>query len=433
MRVVSVTTSKRRVGLVAGLAVVALAAAACGSSGSTAGSSSSSSAAASSAASSSESAASSAGSESSGAESSASSSAESSGGSSSATGGGSGDPKTATSAADFGGMDGLVAAAKKEGAINLIALPPDWANYGEVIKAFQAKYPDIKVNSTQPDISSAQEITIAKANKGTDKAPDAFDLGAAIALQNVAMFAPYKVASWADIPDDNKEPTGLWVNDYTGVMAVGYNADKFGDVTSLDQLTDAKFKGTVALNGNPVEANAALNGVMFASLANGGSLDDISKGVDYFKKLKDAGTLSSIDPTPATVISGQTGVVFDWSYNQIAAAQKMEEEGTTWKTFTPSGVALGSYYNQAINKDAAHPAAARLWEEFLYTPEAQNLWMKGAASPVLYQAMKKAGTVDAAAEANLPKIDTEVVQMTIAQVGKANDYLKTNWAKTIGN
>ena len=38
-----------------------------------------------------------------------------------------------------------MAAAKKEGALNVIALPPDWANYGEIIKAFGDKY-GIKVN-----------------------------------------------------------------------------------------------------------------------------------------------------------------------------------------------------------------------------------------------------------------------------------------------
>ncbi|GGM15375.1 ABC transporter substrate-binding protein [Nakamurella endophytica] len=330
-------------------------------------------------------------------------------------------------------MDALVAAAKKEGALNVIALPPDWANYGEVIKGFQAKYPEIKLNSQQPDISSAQEIQAADANKGTDQAPDVFDLGAAVTLSSTKYFAPYQVASWADIPDANKESTGLWVNDYTGVMSVGYDADKYGDITSLDQLTDAKFKGAVALNGNPTQANAALNGVVFAALAKGGSLDDVSKGVDYFKSLKDAGTLSSVDPTPATVTSGQVGVLFDWSYNQLGYVNKLKDEGVNWKTFTPSGVALGAFYNQAINKDAPHPAAARLWEEYLYSPEAQNLWMKGGAAPVLYDAMKKAGTIDAAAEANLPKIQGSLVQLSADQNKKVNAYLAANWSKAVGS
>ena len=59
----------------------------------------------------------------------------------------------ATSAEDFGGMDALVDAAKKEGQLNVIALPPDWANYGAIIKAFSDKY-GIKVNSAQPDAAS---------------------------------------------------------------------------------------------------------------------------------------------------------------------------------------------------------------------------------------------------------------------------------------
>ena len=54
--------------------------------------------------------------------------------------GGAASAATATSAQDLGGMEALVAAAKKEGELNVIALPPDWANYGEIIKGFQAKY-----------------------------------------------------------------------------------------------------------------------------------------------------------------------------------------------------------------------------------------------------------------------------------------------------
>jgi len=54
-------------------------------------------------------------------------------------GSGSDDAATATSAEDFGGMDALVEAAKAEGTLNVIALPPDWANYGEMLEAFTAK------------------------------------------------------------------------------------------------------------------------------------------------------------------------------------------------------------------------------------------------------------------------------------------------------
>ena len=97
-------------------------------------------------------------------------------------------------------MDQLVAAAKKEGELNTIALPPDWANYGEMMKAFEQKY-GIKISNAQPDASSQDEINAAKQLKGQKRAPDVFDLGVNVALRNTDLYAPYKVATWADIPD----------------------------------------------------------------------------------------------------------------------------------------------------------------------------------------------------------------------------------------
>ena len=56
---------------------------------------------------------------------------------------------TVTSASSGGGMAKLIAAAKKEGTLNVIALPPTWANYGTIISTFEKKY-GIKVNSPTP-------------------------------------------------------------------------------------------------------------------------------------------------------------------------------------------------------------------------------------------------------------------------------------------
>ena len=135
------------------------------------------------------------------------------------------DAATATSADDFGGMDQLIAAAKEEGELNVIALPPDWANYGKMIDAFAQKY-GIKVNSAQPDASSQDEINAANQLRGQDRAPDVFDLGSNVALRNTDLFAPYKVATWDDIPDELKDPDGLWVSDYGGYMSIGYDAGR---------------------------------------------------------------------------------------------------------------------------------------------------------------------------------------------------------------
>ena len=327
-------------------------------------------------------------------------------------------------------MDALVAAAKKEGTLNVIALPPDWANYGEIIKGFEAKY-GLKVDSAQPDASSADEITAAKNLKGQSKAPDVFDLGQAVASANTAMFAKYKVSTFADVPAKLKDANGTWVNDYGGYMSIGYDAGKVPAPATVADLLKPAYKGKVALNGDPTKAGAAFSGVVMAALGSGGSADDISKGVDFFKQLKAAGNFLPVDPTPATIEAGQTPVVFDWDYLNVAQGAKLKGK-LDWKTVVPKDAVVGGYYVQAVNVDAPHPAAARLWQEYLYSDEGQNLWLKGGARPVREEAMVKARTIDATAYAALPKADGTPVFLTNAQSDTAKAYLAQNWAKAVG-
>ncbi len=334
---------------------------------------------------------------------------------------------TAQSAADLGGMDGLVAEAKKEGALNVIALPPDWANYGNIIEGFKTKY-GITVNSAQPDAASQDEINAAKQLKGTDRAPDVFDLGQAVALANTDLFAPYKVSTFDTIPSQFKDPDGTWVNDYGGYMSIGYDSKKLPDVTSVDDLLKPEYKGKVALNGDPTQAGAAFNGVMMASLANGGSADDIQPGIDFFGELKKAGNFLPVDPTAATIESGQTPLVIDWDYLNAAETAKV----SSWKVVVPENAVVGGYYFQAINVDAPHPAAARLWQEYLYSDEGQNLWLGGGARPVRAEDMEKAGTIDKAAFDKLPPVSGTPVVVDADQTAKAAEVLSKEWAKVTG-
>lgn len=337
------------------------------------------------------------------------------------------DAATATSAEDFGGFDELVAAAQAEGELNVIALPENWANYGKIITAFEEEY-GITVNSASPDVSSAEEIQAADNLRGQDTAPDVFDLGTAVALQSLDYFAPYKVQTWDDIPAENKESTGLWVNDYTGLMSVGYNSDLVDAPTSLEDLLDPAYKGSVALNGDPTQAGAAFAGIGLATVQSGGTLDDFQPGIDFFAKLNEVGNFLTVDPTPATIASGETPVVFDWSYNNIAEKQNVP----TWENVVLPGTAYGAYYNQAINVDAPHPAAARLWQEWIFSDTVQNLYLESGAFPVRLAAMEASGTVDADALASAGGLPAELVGADEAQTEAANALLATEWPKLNG-
>jgi putative spermidine/putrescine transport system substrate-binding protein len=324
-------------------------------------------------------------------------------------------------------MNALVDAAKKEGALNVIALPPDWANYGKMIEGFKAKY-GITVNSAQPDGASQDEINAATQLKGTDRAPDVFDLGQSVALANTSMFAPYKVSTFDTIPAALKDPSGTWVNDYGGYMSIGYDSAKVPAVTTVDDLLGSGFKGKVALNGDPTQAGAAFSGVMMTSVASGGSADDIQPGVDFFAKLKAAGNFLPVDPTAATIESGQTPVVLDWDYLNAAVTAKV----STWKVVVPAKAVVGGYYYQAVNKDAPHPAAARLWQEYLYSDEGQNLFLGGGARPVRADDLVKADTIDKTAYAKLPKVTGTPVLVTPDQNKTAAGVLSKEWAKVTG-
>ncbi|WP_373408357.1 ABC transporter substrate-binding protein [Rathayibacter tritici] len=352
-----------------------------------------------------------------------------SGGVTASTEGSSAAAASATSAADLGGLDALVEAAKAEGQLSVIALSDTWANYGKLISGFENTY-GITVNAADPDASSAEEISTAKNLAGQDTAPDVFDLGPAIALANTDMFARYKVEAWDDIPEGNKEQSGLWVNDYTGLMSIGYDAAAVPAPTSLQDLLGSGYRGSVAINGDPTQAGAAAAAVELAALQTGGSAADVQPGIDFFHTLNDAGNFLPLDPTEATIASGETPVVFDWSYNNLAAGTA-NAGSREWSTTVLPGAAVGSYYSQAINAHAPHPAAARLWQEYLYSDAAQNLYLAAGAYPVRLAAMTEAGTLDQGALAAVGAAPSDLVQFTEEQTKAASSLLAEKWAAAI--
>ncbi len=339
----------------------------------------------------------------------------------------------ATSVSDFGGMKGLVAAANAEGHLNVITLPPSWANYGKIIAGFEAKYPKIKITSANPNGSSADEVAAAKSLKGQSTAPDVFDIGTAVLDQNLDLMAKYKVSNWSDIPTDFKDPDGAWYYDYTGLMSIGYDSSVIKTKpTSIKDLLGSAYKGKVSIKGDPTQANEAASAVYLAALGNGGSADNIQPGIDFFKELKSKGNFNTALPTQATVNSGETPVVIQWSYNNLAWGPSAGSAGNpNWKTVVLPGTALGSYYNQAINADAPDPAAARLWEEYLYSPAVQNLYLASGAYPATLAAMQKNGTVDKATLTKVGAAPSDFVQLTSDQASKAATLLTAGWAKAV--
>ncbi|MFS1300442.1 ABC transporter substrate-binding protein [Streptosporangium longisporum] len=319
------------------------------------------------------------------------------------------DAQAASMREGFSTMERLVEAAKKEGTLRVIALPRDWVNYGEIIDTFGDEY-GIKVEQLEPQANSAREIEAADRLK-----PDVFDLGMDVAVAKAEMFAPYRVQNWHDIPDHLKDHRGAWYAAYGGYMSIGYDPAKVATPASFTDLLKPGL--SVSLPGDPREVSAAFNGVMAASLLDGEARAE--RGVDFFQRLKSAGNLSSA-PKAASV-------VVDWDYHNAERAAT----GKGWKVAVPKDAVLGAYYIQAINKKAPHPAAARLWQEFLFSDRGQNLFLKGYARPVRMEALEMRGTLDRELAAKLPPVKARPVVLTVPEIDRARAYLQREWARKV--
>ncbi|MFL5952668.1 MAG: ABC transporter substrate-binding protein [Gaiellaceae bacterium] len=300
------------------------------------------------------------------------------------------------------GLAALVKAAKKEGHLNTIALPPDWANYGELISTFQKKY-GIGITNDNPNGSSSEENQAIRSLKGDSRAPDCVDVGPSFAVpgSNEGLYAKYFNSNYKTIPRAMKDTRGYWMGDYWGAISIGYNKGLVSNPPkSFADLLKPEYKGKVALNGNPLKSNSAVAGVLAASLANNGSLSDVGPGIDWFAKLKKAGNFNPIETTSQTVATGQTPINIDWDYNNLAYIK--EFPAAKWAVNIPSDGVYGGYYCQAINATAPHPWAARLWEEFVYSDQGQILFLKGFAHPARFNDLAQRKVLPKASLAALP-------------------------------
>ena len=331
----------------------------------------------------------------------------------------------------------LVDAAKKEGQLTVIALPHNWVNYGEMIQAFSAKY-GIKVNELNPDGSSAEELEAIKANKDNKgpQAPDVIDVGLKFGPEAVAsgLIVPYKVSTWASIPDNVKEKSGYWYGDYYGALAFEVNTDIVKNPPKdWSDLLKPEYKGKFALAGDPRISNQAFLTVVAASLANGGSLENVGPGLQFFAKLNKSGNLIPLIAVTGTVASGETPITVEWDYNALANRDTLAGNPNIQVIIPQTGVVAGVYI-QAISAYAPHPSAAKLWMEFLYSDEGQLIWLKGYGHPVRYADLAKRGVIPAALAAKLPPAASyaKVLFPSLEQQTAEGKAIAEGWDRTVG-
>jgi len=293
----------------------------------------------------------------------------------------------------------------------------------------------IKITVDNPQGTSAQENQAIVSLKGDPRAPDAVDVTAVFAISGAGegLYAKYFNSNFATIPRAMKDTRGFWTGNYWGAVSIGYNANlvKTPPKTFADLLKPI-YKGQVALNGSPLQSGSAIAGVFAAALANGGSLSNVSPGIDWFAKCKSVGNYIPIQTTPQTVASGQTPISIDWDYNNLAYVP--EVPAANWKVNVPADGVYGAYYCAAINATGPHPNAARLWQELCYSDQGQLIWLKGFAHPARFTDLARRKVIPKALLTALPQaaLYNKVKFASLGQQNAAKVIINKEWPAKVG-
>lgn len=279
-------------------------------------------------------------------------------------------------------MDELVELAKKDGHIESVGMPDDWANWGDSWKAISEKY---GITHFDVDMSSAEEIAIMK-SEGENGTKDIGDVGQMFTSQLVAdgVTQGYKVSTWDTIPDWAKDPDGKWYISYTGTMTFIVNKTLTNGYvpTSWKELLDSDLVVSV---GNVVGGASSQAGVLGAAIAFGGGFDNVQPGIDFFKELAAQNRLYLGDVGADQIANGdvQVGIQFydftSLNYRDIVNAS---DAGYEIEVVVPTDGAITSGYALTFNKYSPNPYATALAMEYLLSDEGQNDRAMGYARPI---------------------------------------------------
>ena len=333
-------------------------------------------------------------------------------------------------------LDDLIAAAKTEGQLTTIALPHDWANYGEMIETFKTKY-GLTINELDPNAGSADELAAIEANKDSKgpQAPDTIDVGVGHTKNAMAkgLLAKYKVSTWDSI--EMKDPDGYWWAEYYGALAFEVSKPAIENTPQdWEDLLKPEYKGKVAMAGDVLKSNQSVMTVYAAGLSRSGG--DKTKaaemGLQFWKEVNDAGNFIPVIADQGTIAQGETPIVMEWDYLALANRDSLAGNPETEIVVPKTGVIAGPYAG-GISAYAPHPYAARLWWEFLMSDEGQLIYLKGYAHPIRFNDMAKRGVIPADLAAKLPPAEAyaKAVFLTVDELTVTKTYITDNWRKVV--
>lgn len=262
--------------------------------------------------------------------------------------------------------------------------PPQWADWASMLKAIEKnlgyKVPHDNKNSGQ----TLSQLIAEKDSPVADVAYYGVSFG--IQAKEKQVTAPYMPANFGDIPDGLKDPEGHWFTIHYGTLGLFVNVDALGGAPvpkSWDDLLKPEYDGKVGYL-DPSSAFVGYAGAVAVNLAMGGTLDDFSPGIDYFKKLKANQPIVPKQTSYARVLSGEIPILFDYDFNAYRA--KYKDEANAVFVIPEEGTVVVPYVMSLV-KGAPNADKGREILDFIMSDQGQAMWANAYLRPIRAEAM----------------------------------------------
>ena len=300
--------------------------------------------------------------------------------------------------------------------------PPEWADWGTQLKAIKEK---TGITVPADNKNSGQSLAQLVAEKAAPVA-DVTYLGVTFGIQakKEGVVTGYKPAAWADIPDGLKDPEGNWFTIHSGTLGFMVNVDALKGKPipqSWKDLAKPEYKGLIGYL-DPASAFVGYVGAVAINQAFGGTLDNFTPALNFFKDLKKNEPIVPKQTSYARVLSGEIPILLDYDFNAYRA--KYKDKANVAFVIPAEGTVVVPYVMSLVNK-GPNAANGRKVLDFVLSDEGQAIWANAYLRPVRASAISKeaaARFLPAADYARAKAVD--YARMAEVQKSFSDRYLK---------
>jgi putative spermidine/putrescine transport system substrate-binding protein len=262
--------------------------------------------------------------------------------------------------------------------------PPEWADWATQLKTLKEK---TGIAVPFDNKNSGQTLSQLIAEKGSPVADVAYyGVTFGIKAKGAGVTTAYKPKNWDQIPADLKDPDGNWFTIHSGTLGLFVNKDALGGKpvpTSWKDLLKPEYKGMVGYL-DPSSAFVGYVGAVAVNQALGGTLDDFSPAIAYFKELQKNAPIVPKQTSYARVLSGEIPILFDYDFNAYRAMYK--DKANVAFVIPSEGTVMVPYVMSLVNK-GPNPMNGQKVLDFVLSDDGQAIWANAYLRPIRASAL----------------------------------------------